>query len=60
MSAKNDITGDNIVTKPTTKQYGENYDKIFRKESEASILERILNDVDDVDDNSNSGGDCSS
>lgn len=60
MAAKNDITGDNIVTKPTTKQYEDNYDKIFRKESEASILERLLNDVDDVDDNSNSGGDCSS
>ena len=31
MVAKNDITGDNIQSKVSTKQYQDNYDKIFRK-----------------------------
>lgn len=29
MVAKNDITGDKIQTKPTTKEYSDNWDKIF-------------------------------
>jgi hypothetical protein len=31
MAAKNDITGASIVSKSSTKQYEDNYDKIFRK-----------------------------
>ena len=31
MAAKNDITGDSIRTKGTTKKYLDNYDKIFGK-----------------------------
>lgn len=29
MVAKNDITGDKIQTKPTTKEYADNWDTIF-------------------------------
>ena len=29
---KNEITGDNLISKPTNDAYRENYDKIFRKE----------------------------
>jgi hypothetical protein len=32
MTAKNDITGDNIKSKTSTEKYRENYDKIFRKD----------------------------
>lgn len=34
MTAKNDITGDEIKTKTTSDLYRENYDKIFRKREE--------------------------
>ena len=30
-TAKNDITGDTLITKETTDKYRDNYDKIFRK-----------------------------
>ena len=30
-TAKNDITGDTLITKETTAKYRDNYDKIFRK-----------------------------
>lgn len=29
MTCRNDITGDKIQTKPTTKEYADNWDKIF-------------------------------
>lgn len=29
MTSRNDITGDKIQTTPTTKEYADNYDKIF-------------------------------
>ena len=29
--SSNDITGDRLISKPTNKQYAENYDRIFRK-----------------------------
>lgn len=32
MVAKNDITGDAIQSKPTSKDYGDNFDRIFRKD----------------------------
>ena len=31
MVAKNDITGDNLVSRNNTKEYENNYDRIFRK-----------------------------
>jgi len=34
MTAKNDITGDEIKTKTSSDAYRENYDKIFRKREE--------------------------
>jgi hypothetical protein len=32
--SSNDITGDRLISKPTSKQYQENYDRIFRKSVE--------------------------
>lgn len=32
MTCRNDITGDKIQTKPTTKEYADNWDKIFGKQ----------------------------
>jgi DNA/RNA endonuclease YhcR with UshA esterase domain len=34
MATKNDITGDSIQTKGTSKDYRDNYDIIFRKKDE--------------------------
>ncbi len=34
--SKNDITGDNIKSKIASKEYEDNYDKIFRNKSEAN------------------------
>ena len=34
MTSRNDVTGDKIQTKPTTKEYADNYDKIFGKKKE--------------------------
>lgn len=31
MTARNDITGDKLISKPITDKYAENYDAIFRK-----------------------------
>ena len=31
MTTRNDITGDKIKSKPPSKEYKDNYDKIFRK-----------------------------
>lgn len=36
MAAKNDITGDAIVSK-TSEKYRDNYDKIFRKEKDVGL-----------------------
>ncbi len=32
MASYNDITGDKIATRTITKQYGDNFDNIFRKD----------------------------
>jgi hypothetical protein len=37
MTAKNDVTGDLLKSKPTTKQYEDNYDKIFSNDRVARI-----------------------
>ena len=39
-TAKNDITGDWIKSKPTNDMFGENFDRIFRKKS-VSRIEQI-------------------
>lgn len=31
MTSRNDITGDKIQTRPTTREYADNWDKIFGK-----------------------------
>lgn len=48
MVVKNDITGDKIQTKPTTKEYADNWDRIFGKadklkESRDKEAEDMLN-----------------
>lgn len=40
--SKNDITGDNITTKPATEEYRENYDKIFKKTQGCGCKERCI------------------
>jgi hypothetical protein len=37
MVAKNDITGDLIKSKSSSKEYGDRYDAIFRKKTPAEI-----------------------
>ena len=32
MASRNDVTGDKIQTKPTTKEYSDNWDRIFSKD----------------------------
>lgn len=41
MTSRNDITGDKIQTKITTKEYQNNYDLIFRKDSGFNLEEEI-------------------
>jgi hypothetical protein len=36
MAAKNDVTGDSIASRVNSKQYEENFDRIFRKNKIAS------------------------
>jgi hypothetical protein len=36
MAAKNDITGDSIASRVNSKQYEDNFDRIFRKKDIAS------------------------
>jgi hypothetical protein len=38
MTSRNDITGDKIQTKPTTKEYADNWDRIFGGSSPANGL----------------------
>jgi hypothetical protein len=37
MASYNDITGDKIATRTVTKQYGDNFDNIFRKDKVAEV-----------------------
>ena len=37
MTTKNDITGDSIQTKPPSKAYSDNWDKIFRRKMDVII-----------------------
>lgn len=40
MVAKNDITGDSIQSRTSTKAYQDNYDLIFRKKHDNGTMER--------------------
>lgn len=40
MSARNDITGDNIKTKPTSDKYRSEFDRIFNKNKDKSKEDR--------------------
>lgn len=47
MTSRNDITGDKIQTKPTTKEYADNWDRIFDKEltiENKALLDAWLNE----------------
>lgn len=39
MAGKNDITGDTLITKETTDNYRDNYDKIFRSKKGLTFWE---------------------
>ena len=43
-TARNDITGDFIVSKPASDMFGENFDKIFRKKK----LEESIKDDEEI------------
>lgn len=45
MAAKNDITGDEIKSKSSTKAYEDNWDRIFGKK-EKTVKERLDNHTD--------------
>jgi len=38
-TAKNDVTGDSLKTKPTSELYSNNYDNIFRKKPQDNLLD---------------------
>ena len=40
-TAKNDVTGDFIRSKPSSDMFEENFDRIFRKKKEPSRIEQI-------------------
>ena len=40
-TAKNDVTGDFIRSKPSSDMFDENFDRIFRKKKEPSRIEQI-------------------
>lgn len=42
MTSKNDITGDWIKSKPHSKQFDENFDRIFKKKDELKLPEYEL------------------
>jgi len=41
MSAKNDHTGDSLISRPNSKTFGDNFDRIFRKKSAEEINEDV-------------------
>lgn len=43
MTAKNDVTGDSIKSKPTSEKYRENWDKIFRNKEKRGENEESRN-----------------
>jgi hypothetical protein len=50
MVAKNDITGDSIQSRSSSKQYNDNYDKIFRKSQQQIDDEKALDEAfDDIE-----------
>ena len=44
MTAKNDITQDRIVSKPTTDKYRQNWDKVFGNDDNPNNEEPVDND----------------
>ncbi len=43
MTAINDVTGDLIKSKTNTKEYNDNYDRIFNKEKEDLNKNKLVN-----------------
>jgi hypothetical protein len=48
MVAKNDITGDSIMTKTVSSNYRDNYDRIFGKKSSLETLQ-VTEDAEQTD-----------
>ena len=46
MVTKNEITGDKIQTKPTTKEYSDNWDRIFGKKDKFKELQEEFARID--------------
>jgi hypothetical protein len=38
-TAKNDVTGDSLRSKPSSESYANNYDNIFRKKPQDNLLD---------------------
>jgi len=49
MSSKNDITGDWIKSKPNSKQFDENFDKIFRKKEPIKLTQHEVNSIETIE-----------
>lgn len=54
MSAKNDITGDNIKTKYVSDKYRDNFDEIFRKKVSDEVLNKNNQEEDKPHEQNNS------
>jgi hypothetical protein len=49
MVAKNDITGDSIMTKTVSSSYRDNYDRIFGKKSSPQQVEVTTDNAEQTD-----------
>lgn len=49
MVAKNDITGDSIMTKTVSSSYRDNYDRIFGKKSSLETLQVTTENAEQTD-----------
>lgn len=49
MTSKNDITGDWIKSKPHSKQFDENFDKIFRKKEPIKLTQHEVNSIETIE-----------
>jgi hypothetical protein len=45
MASTNGITGDSLINKPNTKEFEENFDRIFRKEKQKEIDKRFKDGI---------------
>lgn len=48
MAERNEHTGASLATKPTTKAYEENFDRIFGKKNKKAMTEEVLKNAEEV------------